>query len=216
MADARTVRFRGEEYDVRESSLGTTWRPPEGGGEDYLGVSDIGGDVLDRYLDILEGGFSTPSAPGMFPPPPERDIGQEYREIIDAQIDVAPDVWALEREYRPKYAALDLGIMAMSQPVLNRLTAMSRTQDVRDLERLGPRAVEAARSANPNVALLLDELSGQAQAELERGGELSPDHARAVEQATRAGYADRGLVHSNPAITEEVKQNCRPPRGGVD
>jgi len=178
-----------------------------GGGGPPPEDSDLQDEFLDRYLEILEGGLEPP------PPPPERDLGEETREILQTQIDLAPDIFASEAQYRPKYAALDLGILGFSQPVLDRIqtrsNAVRREANIEDIERLGPRAVDAARSANPNVSRLLDEMSDTAYSDLQRAGELSPDQVREVEQASRAAYNDRGLVRSNPAILDEVTQNFK-------
>jgi hypothetical protein len=55
----------------------------------------------------------------------------------------------------------------------------------------GPSAISRALEQNA-----LDELS--------LGGRLSADEARLVDQTSRAAFADRGLVRSNPAIVAEV------------
>lgn len=47
-------------------------------------------------------------------------------------------------------------------------------------------------------------LQDEAQKELGLGGSLSPDEQRLVKQGTRAGFADRGLALSNPAMFDEA------------
>jgi len=181
-----------------------------GGGRDGGGGGGGNEDTdqyLDRYLGILEQGIQPP------PPPPERDLGEEAREIMQVQLDMAPDIFASELEYRPKYAALDLGILGFSQPVIDSIQSRSNTMmrgaDIRDIEQLGPRAVDAVRASNPNVKRLLDEMSDSAYDDLLRAGELSPDQIRHVEQASRAAYNDRGLERSNSAILDEVTNNFK-------
>lgn len=41
----------------------------------------------------------------------ERDIGKETRDSLQAQIDLAPDVYATEREYKPLYTDLSMDVL---------------------------------------------------------------------------------------------------------
>jgi hypothetical protein len=175
---------------------------------DPTSIDEIGGEALMRYLDILESGMNMPAYEV-----PERDIMQEGLDTLAAQQAVAPGQYELTREYLPKYAMLNLGISAATQPGYDMMQAGSnrrmRSADLRDLQRLGPDMVAAIREANPAVAELLDTMNAQASADLQRGGELSADQKRQVTQDTRAAYADRGMAMGNPAITDEVTQNFK-------
>jgi hypothetical protein len=48
------------------------------------------------------------------------------------------------------------------------------------------------------------ELDRQAQSDLALGGALSPEEERMATQAARQGWADRGLMGSNPAVVQEA------------
>ncbi len=61
---------------------------------------------------------------------------------------------------------------------------------------------EDALAAGPSA--ISQALQQSALDELSLGGKLSADEARNVDQASRAAFADRGLVRSNPAIVAEV------------
>lgn len=168
------------------------------------------------------------SAPTVEAPKP-RDLGQETRDTLQAQVDLAPEIYGAEAEFKPKYTDLDNQILERSllgtdsqrgildiyekdidpfvrrqqeldAAMSNRLLADQRARDIQDVETLGMRANEAFRKANP----LIDELTTQAQEDIRLRGALSPQEQREVEQQTRAAYADRGLVRGNRAIGEEL------------
>lgn len=140
--------------------------------------------------------------------PAVRDYAQEYKDTLEAQIEMAPEVFRSNLIYQPLYAALNYGIQEAFLPryaeLGQQITSGSREQDMQDLVTLAPKVTEAYRQANPEAAALLDELNKQAGAELAGGGALSPDEVRAVEQTSRAAYNDRGMVMSDPAIFSEV------------
>ena len=108
--------------------------------------------------------------------PPPRDYAAEGKETIAGQLEVAPDVYAAEAEYGPKYAALDrdtfkesvrdLGPFIESDvmPLLSRLErGAQRTQregDISDIEEFGARATRAMREATPELTRSLDRVEG--------------------------------------------------------
>lgn len=59
-----------------------------------------------------------------------------------------------------------------------------------------------ALSAGPSA--IRNELTSQAQSDLALGGSLSPEEERMAMQAARQGWADRGLMNSNPAVVQEA------------
>jgi len=174
--------------------------------------------------------------PGSVPPSPseiagafapfQRDYAQESTDILRGQIELAPERFAAEAEFRPQYAQLDLGITKdvltgeggwlpyfedEVLPYATRIDAASRTAsreaDVADVERLGPRVTEAFRSANPDAARILDLMSDQAYTDLSAGYGLTPEQTRTATQTARTAYDDRGMVFSNPAIAMEALSN---------
>ena len=155
--------------------------------------------------------------------PEPRDVGQEYRDTLQAQIDLAPDLFEAEAnpDYgRSAYAGLDLqvlqetlpGLLAAYEnqtiPSLARADAQSRRiqqeADIASLEELGPRASEAARAANPQQQALVDALNEQALAELQAGTNLDPSLQRTTQQAIRQGQADRGMGYGVGDVSAEA------------
>ena len=149
--------------------------------------------------------FAFPSAP------PPRDIGEEVRATLRAQLEMAPEIYAAERQFRPQYAALDWDIAQRYQPLYARLgfdlAGEQRGRDIGDVERLGPRAMEAAFQADPRQAALIDILNRQAMQELGADGRIMPDEERMLTQQSRAAHADRGMAMSNRAIFDELANN---------
>ena len=94
--------------------------------------------------------------------PKPRNYGQETRDTLQAQIDLAPDIFAAEKEFRGQYAQLDLDIAKQLAPDLldlyetsqRRLGALDRETlsaqrgaDIADIEQYGTRAMKSYRSA---------------------------------------------------------------------
>lgn len=137
-------------------------------------------------------------------PPPPRDYAAETRDTLQAQVDLAPQKFAAEAEFRPKYAALDLGIARDSLPGLldlaetaaPRLGAMERESkrlqtaaDVGLLNEFGPQYREALMRANPEQAALRNRLVTDATRRLDEPG-LTPFESRRFQQNYRS--ANRG------------------------
>lgn len=107
-----------------------------------------------------------------------RDLYQEGTDTLNAQIDLAPDVFAAESTYRPQYANLDrqilyeslygngsdtpgyLDIMTGVQDWANARNATantySRTSDILDVQNLGPAVIQEIKNANPELYANLD------------------------------------------------------------
>ncbi len=187
---------------------------------------DFGGSSqpssTERLQDAMAHSLMNPTFPPHpgFPPQPEpRDIGKETRDTFQAMIDYAPRMYEMEARYGPKYALLDAQTMQdvlagqggmldfYSREILPRSmqdASRMRESDIADIERYGGRATDAILDAYPQQRELLDEMNRQAQAELGRGGDLSPDQIRDVTQATRAAYSDRGMLRSGDAVMDEI------------
>lgn len=110
----------------------------------------------------------------------QRDLYQEGVDSLQAQIDMAPQLYASEAQYQPKYAELnrqisydnlmgDNGTLAQyeaAMPTLNRLTAESNTAareaDLADVQTLGSGYAAAIRAANPQLTAVQDKLYDRA------------------------------------------------------
>jgi len=161
--------------------------------------------------------------------PPPRDYAQETRDTLQAQIDLAPELFAAEasQEYgRPAEARLNLQVLrdlmrgTDGQPGLLELYErdimpglaradvagldVSREGDIAAVERLGQRATEAFRQANPEQAALMAELNRQAQAELAAGAALPPALSRELEQQVRGAQAARGMGFGMADVGQEA------------
>lgn len=151
--------------------------------------------------------------------PPPRNYGQETRDTLQAQIDLAPQRYAAEAEYAPKYAALNAQIARQLAPEVASIygtiapqlaqtevqtRGIARAGDISDIETLGPRAREAIRASSPEAARLADTLAAQAQSGLAAGTRLTPEQQRMAQQQARAGMAARGLAESPRGVVEEA------------
>ena len=154
--------------------------------------------------------------------PPPRDYGKETRETLQAQIDLAPQLYGAEEQFRGKYAQLDMDIAKQMSPQLldlyetsqSRLGAMDREQldlqregDITSIEKYGGRARAALDAANPEQAALLKELNAQALGDLQLGGQLNAGERRTLSQSARGAQAARGFGYGiNDAAIESWAQ----------
>ncbi len=151
--------------------------------------------------------------------PPPRNYGQETRDTLQAQIDLAPARYAAEAEYAPRYAALNAQIARQLAPEITAIygqmapelakteaqaRGISRAADIGDIETLGPRAREAIRASSPEAARLADTMTQQAQSALAAGSRLTPEQQRMAQQQTRSAMAARGLAESPRGVVEEA------------
>lgn len=156
--------------------------------------------------------------------PPPRDYGQETRDTLQAQVDLAPDRYAAEARFSPLYADLSAdnvrrtllgedgkgGLLSTFEDIAPRTQALQdqsqqaqRASDLRALQELGAPTVEALRNADPQQKLLMDELNRSALEDLNAGYGLDPALRSQVAQEVRAAQASRGLGFGNSdAVTE--------------
>ena len=158
--------------------------------------------------------------------PPARDYARETYDTLQTQINLAPDLYAAEERFRPKYAQLDLDIAKQLAPdlldlyetsqrrlgALDRETlAAQREADISAIENYGTRAMQgyraAADAANPEQAALMAELNKQALSDLQLGGQLNASEQRDLQQAARGAQAARGFGYGiNDAAIESWAQ----------
>lgn len=151
-------------------------------------------------------------------------MAQEGRDTLQAQVDLAPDIFAARSQYEPLYADLDItklrrvlfgsdsqpGLLQTyreAEPALTEFasTAASgqRERDIADVERLGARATDALRAANPEAAALERSLLGNAQAQLDAGASLDPQLRQVMTEQVRQGQADRGMGYGPADVYTE-------------
>lgn len=152
--------------------------------------------------------------------PAPRNYAAETRDTLQAQIDLAPQKYAAEAQFAPKYQALQLGLLQQATPELLALykeqiaptmgeveaaaRSRSRAGDIADISTLGPQARAAIKAASPEQAALADTLTAQAQSGLAAGSRLTPEQQRAAQQQTRAGLAARGLAQGPSGALQEA------------
>ena len=152
--------------------------------------------------------------------PAPRNYAAETRDTLQAQLDLAPQKYAAEAQFAPKYQALQLGLLQQATPELLRLykeqiaptmgeveaaaRSRSRAGDIADISALGPQARAAIKAASPEQAALADTLTAQAQSGLAAGSRLTPEQQRIVEQQTRSGLAARGMAQGPNAALQEA------------
>ncbi len=161
--------------------------------------------------------------------PAPRDYASETKANLQAQIDLAPDLYSAEssEEYgQPAYTTLGLqtlrrallggdgteGLLSLYEgEVMPRLAAaeqqISSTQrgaDLADVEALGGRATAALLGADPRKKAISDLLMQQAEGELTAGATLDPSLRREVQQGYRQGATARGMAYSPSSAAEEA------------
>lgn len=156
--------------------------------------------------------------------PPPRDYGQETRSTLEAQLELAPDLYNSESTWRPQYAALDRSILAESlrgspdapgllelyerdiQPVLSRVESADRADRVAGeldvLRDFAPDVVAALRDAS-GTGGLTRRLTEEAERDLDLGASLDPSLAHTVAQGVRGGQAARGMGWGLPDAVME-------------
>lgn len=156
------------------------------------------------------GGDTVVQAPD---PPPQRDIGKETRDNLEAQIELAPERYAMEAEYRPLYAQLarqlsleNLGIngdkgmlQALIQDIVPAQNKMKRTSvagDIETMETLGGKLIEAQRSIDPQAEEVRKELATQAQEGLTNQDNTFKQLSEYNKERLNSGDEDLDLVQS--------------------
>jgi hypothetical protein len=145
----------------------------------------------------------------------QRSYAQELMDTLKAQGKIAPDLYKLEEQYQPKYAALYLdtlrsmrgrqaAVTKQQQDIYNQAMGRQRLQDMATLQGVAPEYVQSYLEAMPGVGNLNLMLTDQAQQELAQGGALTPEQERAIQQSSRAAYAARGTGLTDQAALGEV------------
>ena len=156
--------------------------------------------------------------------PTPRNMAQEGRDSLQAQIDLAPDTYAARQKFDPLFTDLQvqnvnrallgngvtpglLQTVQQIQPELQKLSDASQSQqraaDVKALQELGPAAVAALRNADPLQMALVNRLNAEATTGLDAGASLDPSLANMIGQRARVRSAALGFGFGLPdAVTE--------------
>jgi hypothetical protein len=143
--------------------------------------------------------------------PAPRDLGQEMRSISQAMRELAPQVLEMERQYRPQYLDLELGLQR--QALLGRNNIIDTYAQARDKEMghsinrintMSPGLVDAVQGQD--VSPIQQMLEEQAINELGYGMDMTDGERRGVNEASRRAFAARGLERSMPAVADELLQ----------
>lgn len=147
---------------------------------------------------------------------------QSMREVLQAQIDLAPQIYAREAEYQPRYQALQnqiagqaakgqLDLYQQLQPQYSQLEenymkAQQQAQQ-RGLQERAPGYIQAYQQAQ-GVAGINQAIQNYAQQKLSglqaNGTYLSPEEQRMVDQESRAAFAARGTALGGQSSLAEV------------
>lgn len=162
--------------------------------------------------------------------PPPRDYGAETRDTLQAQVDLAPELYESEAEFRPQYADLeksimfeqlgidpDIGLLEAFEdyivPSQNEQKKKSVEGDIDILKTLGKDLIEAQREADPLAEELRQQvLSGSSkvlsdlQSEYEQGDGMTQREAREVDQQSLAMAQSRGLIGQNASDYDRMKE----------
>ena len=150
---------------------------------------------------------------------------------MKSQIELAPDQFAAKAQWDPQYVDLQNanvrrtllgngtapGLLDTLETISPRLQASSdaatsaqRERDVADVARLGSKATEAIRSANPELTALRARLMSDATAGLDAGTGLSAEETRQTQQRARAAASARGFgLGPSDAISEVLARRSR-------
>tara|TARA_Y100000593_G_scaffold91708_1_gene181310 strand:+ start:468 stop:1247 length:780 start_codon:yes stop_codon:yes gene_type:complete len=144
------------------------------------------------------------------------------RGALKAQVEMAPEVYSREAEYRPRYTELDLmtlantlrgtggqpGVLAQYEqdiaPAIARQEQAQRESELGMVESLGDRARAAYEQGAPEQAALGRQLAGIASADLSRDDILDPGLRREAQQAYRQAATARGIAYSPSSAAEEA------------
>lgn len=178
--------------------LGEVNTPPLGTASGGRG-GGAGGMTFDAATGLpIPGGDSDPIMAGFRsgnPDPISRALGLDFFGD-SSKVKVSPNQFGTRTVTQGAQPGL-VDLMA-------KLNTATRSANVNDLATLGPDALSALRTANPQMAALMDKLNGQASDELTAGSGLTPDEQRMMQQATRASWAARGLDGTNASASDEV------------
>ncbi|CAB5195013.1 hypothetical protein UFOVP175_38 [uncultured Caudovirales phage] len=152
--------------------------------------------------------------------PAPRNYAQETADTLRTQLELAPQRYAAEAQFAPKYQALQLDLVRQATPELLALyrdqiaptmgqveaasRAASRAGDIADIAKLGPQARAAIQGFAPEQTQIADILARNATSGLLAGSQLTPEQQRAAQQQARMASSARGIAQSPNAAFQEA------------
>lgn len=149
---------------------------------------------------------------GSSAPPPAPQYQESMRSILQAQIDLAPQVYNREAEYQPKYQQLQSQIESQAakdqlrlykdlQPEYSSLEdayiKQTQVNQLQGLQERAPDYIQAFKQAQ-GTAGIDQAIKGYAETtladQMNSGFRLNPEEQRQLEQSTMAGFAARGTA----------------------
>ena len=185
-----------------------------------LGAGLLGGSAIAAAT-------SKPKTPAIPEYPDPIDPGQSALDYILGISDPAVQAKILEAERRgrPEYLKLALqdiagtalgfegqpgtvDILEQITPRVSQIQSEALTQqrraDIADVEALGGRAIEAMRSADPEMQRLLAQQGAMTEELYGRAGQITPQQRRQAEQQARAAYSARGRGMGEASVAAEI------------
>ena len=161
---------------------------------------------------------------------PARDYGQETRDTLQSQIELAPQLYASEAKYRPQYADLErrmqleqMGIdpskgllQAYEEdfaPSMARQKAATVKGDIDILREYGPQLLQAQRDIDPLADSLRQGIMDSASEDMAAGMGLTETEQRDLDQQILSGAADRGMEGQGSTFADMVSQRLSANRG---
>jgi hypothetical protein len=152
--------------------------------------------------------------------PAPRNYAQETADTLRTQLQLAPERYAAEAQFAPRYQALQLDLLRQATPELLALykdqiaptmgeveaaaRSRSRAGDIADIAQLGPQARAAIRGAAPEQTQIADILAQNATSNLLAGSRLTPEQQRMAQQQARVASSARGMAQGPQAAFQEA------------
>ena len=153
-----------------------------------------------------KGGSTTIQAPAA------PNYQESMKSILQAQVAMAPEMYAREAEYQPKYQQLQnqlqaseaqaqIGLYKQLQPEYSQLedayTKQTQQNQLQGLQERAPGYIQAFQQAQ-GTAGINKALQGYAEnnlgQQMQQNFQISPEEQRGIDQQTMAGYAGRGTA----------------------
>jgi len=152
--------------------------------------------------------------------PAPRNYAQETADTLRTQLQLAPEKYAAEAQFAPKYQALQLDLLRQATPELLKMykeqiaptmgeveaaaRSRSRAGDIADIAMLGPQARAAIQGFAPEQTQIADILARNATSSLLAGSQLTPEQQRMAQQQARMASSARGIAQSPNAQLQEA------------
>lgn len=128
------------------------------------------------------------------------------KQDADLQMAIAreqiPQILALSKEYGPEYNQQQIDLEKQMQPQMLALANQTMAGKIQNAASLAPSL--RAMADDPYSAAIRAQLGQQISGDLSKGGALTPDMQREIEQSIRAGQSARGMAQGGSAVAAEA------------